>query len=86
MIFLDTKDILKYMVFVDYKQAYDGVNRQELWKATTHFGIPQKYVHLVKMSNDKTLLKRDRNYHRPLKLIQGCSREMLYPRLYLTWD
>lgn len=30
------KDI--YMVFVNYKQAYDSVNRQELWKTKIHFG------------------------------------------------
>ncbi|KAL4113103.1 hypothetical protein QTP88_016788 [Uroleucon formosanum] len=46
-----------YMIFVDYKQAYDSINRKELWKAMILFGIPQKYVNLVKMSNDKTLLK-----------------------------
>ncbi|XP_050535020.1 uncharacterized protein LOC126902040 [Daktulosphaira vitifoliae] len=45
------------MIFDDYKQAYHSVNRQELWKAMIHFGIPQKYVNLVKMCNDKTLLK-----------------------------
>ena len=46
-----------YMLFVDYKQAYDRVNRKELWKAMILFGIPQKYVNLIKMYNDKTLLK-----------------------------
>jgi sorting nexin-29 len=46
-----------YLVFVDYKQAYESVNRKELWKAMILFGIPQKYVNLVKMCNDKTLLK-----------------------------
>lgn len=44
-----------YMVFVDYRQAYDSVNRQKLWRAMIHFGIPQKYINLVKMCNDKTL-------------------------------
>lgn len=45
------------MVFIDYKQAYDSVNRQKLWKAMIFFGIPQKYTNLVKMCNDKTLFK-----------------------------
>jgi hypothetical protein len=43
-----------YIVFVDYKQTYDSVNRKELWKAMILFGIPQKYVNLVKMYNDNT--------------------------------
>ncbi|KAL4100839.1 hypothetical protein QTP88_020868 [Uroleucon formosanum] len=37
-------DMDLYMIFVDYKQAYDSVNRQELWKAMLHFGIPKKYT------------------------------------------
>lgn len=47
----------KNIVFVDYKQVYDSVNIRELWKAMIRFGIPQKYVNLVKTCNDKTLLK-----------------------------
>ncbi|KAL4103343.1 hypothetical protein QTP88_018720 [Uroleucon formosanum] len=50
-------DMDLYMIFVDYKQAYDSVNRQELWKAMLHFGIPKKYVNLVNMCNNKTVLK-----------------------------
>jgi len=40
----------------------------------------QKHGHLVKMCNDKKLLKvRFRNYHQSVKSIQDCSREKLYP-------
>lgn len=35
------------MVFIDYKQAYDSINREELWKA-------MKYVDMVKLCNAKT--------------------------------
>lgn len=46
------------MVFVDYKQVDDSINRWGLWKAMVHFRIPKKYINLVKMcSNDKALLK-----------------------------
>lgn len=31
-----------YMVFIDYKQVYDSINREELWKAVINFGIPKK--------------------------------------------
>lgn len=45
------------MVFIDYKQAYDSINREELWKAMISFGIPKKYVDLVKLCNNKTVFK-----------------------------
>lgn len=44
-----------YMVFVDYRQAYDSIHREELWKAMISFGIPKKYVDMVKLCNAKTI-------------------------------
>lgn len=46
-----------YIITVDYKQANDSVNRQELWETMMSFGIPQKNISLVKMCKNKTLLK-----------------------------
>jgi len=46
-----------YMVFIDYTQAYDSIHREELWKAMINFGIPKKYVDMVKLCNAKTLRK-----------------------------
>ncbi|KAL4141760.1 hypothetical protein QTP88_004336 [Uroleucon formosanum] len=45
------------MVFVDYKQAYDSINREELWNTLIYFGIPKKYVNMVKLCNNKTECK-----------------------------
>lgn len=45
------------MVFVDYKQAYDSINREELWNTLTYFGIPKKYVNMVKLCSNKTECK-----------------------------
>jgi hypothetical protein len=39
------------MVFVDYKQAYDSIHREELWKAMITFDIPKK------LCNAKTIRK-----------------------------
>jgi len=46
-----------YMVFIDYKQAYDSIHREELWKAMISFGIPKKYVDVIKLCNTKTMCK-----------------------------
>jgi len=38
-----------YLLFVDFKQTYDFVNRHKLWKAMTQLGIHAKLVRLVKI-------------------------------------
>ena len=38
-----------YLVFVDYEKAFDSIHRETLWKIMRHYGIPEKYVRLVKM-------------------------------------
>lgn len=46
-----------YMVFIDYKQAYDSISREDLCNTLIHFGIPKKYVNMVKLCNNKTECK-----------------------------
>jgi len=46
-----------HLVFVDYKQAYDSVDREEFWKALVILGIPKKYVNLIKACYEKTLYR-----------------------------
>ena len=38
-----------YLVFVDYEKAFDSIHRETLWKIMRHYGIPEKYIRLVKM-------------------------------------
>jgi len=42
------------MIFVDFKQAYDSVNRQQLWIALRNFGIPEKLVKMIEICNSNT--------------------------------
>jgi len=44
-------------LFIDYKQAYDGINRKELRKLVISFGTQKKYVYMVKLCNAKTVFK-----------------------------
>jgi len=46
-----------HMVFVDYKQAYDSVNREKLWEALKTFGIPLKIIKMVQLCNSETYSK-----------------------------
>ncbi len=36
-----------HIIFVDFKQAYDSIDREALWKILTELGIPMKYVRLI---------------------------------------
>jgi len=45
------------MVFVGYKQVYDSINREEVWNTLIYFGIPKKYVNVVKLCSNKTECK-----------------------------
>jgi len=46
-----------HMVFVDYKQAYDSVNREQLCEALKTFGIPLKIIKMVQLCNSETYSK-----------------------------
>lgn len=37
-----------YLLFVDFKAAYDSINRDKLWEVMDSFGIPAKLTRLIK--------------------------------------
>jgi hypothetical protein len=43
-----------HQLYIDYKQAYDTINRTELVEIMKEFGIPMKLVILVKMTLTNT--------------------------------
>lgn len=46
-----------HLVFTDYKQAYDSIDRGELWKGLEILEVPGKYVNLIKMCSEETVCK-----------------------------
>ncbi|MXP61705.1 hypothetical protein FD744_25325 [Pantoea sp. Taur] len=42
--------IKTHHLFVDFKAAYDSINREELYKALEEFNIPEKLIRLVKLT------------------------------------
>lgn len=44
-----------YLVFIDYEKAFDSIHRETLWEIMRQYGIPGKYIRLVKMfyENDR---------------------------------
>lgn len=43
------------LLFIDFRQAYDSINGNELEKLLELLRIPKKYINLIKMCNGKTI-------------------------------
>ena len=41
-----------YMVFVDFKKAFDSIDRNMLWKILRHFVVPEKIVRLIQVFHE----------------------------------
>lgn len=37
-----------YVTFVDFERAFDSIDREVIWKLMTHYGIPPKFINLIK--------------------------------------
>lgn len=49
--------VLMLPLFINFKDAYDGVNRQEIWKVMEEIGTPRKLVGAGIYSNDGKSLR-----------------------------
>ncbi|KAL4152688.1 hypothetical protein QTP88_000521 [Uroleucon formosanum] len=52
-----------HLLFIDYKQAYNSINREVLWDTLITFGIPAKIVKMIKLCMNKTRCKVRFNQH-----------------------
>ena len=37
-----------YINFIDFKAAFDSINRGFIWRALEHYGLPNKYIRMIK--------------------------------------
>ena len=44
-----------YISFVDFKSAFDCINRNFIWQAFRHYGLPDKYVRVIRAFFDGTV-------------------------------
>ena len=47
-------DVVLHQLFIDFKQAYDSINRNQLLNVMEEFGIPSKLINLTKITLQKT--------------------------------
>ena len=44
-----------YINFIDFKAAFDSIHREFIWKAFEHYGLPSKYIRVIKAFFDSTV-------------------------------
>jgi hypothetical protein len=76
-----------FLNFIDYRQAFDSVNRQVLWKLLPYYGLPHKIIQLIKILYDDFTVRITHNGQMSIPVLpttgvrQGCT---LSPTLFLT--
>jgi len=74
-----------FLVFIDYRQAYDSINRYKLWKTMNQLEISAKLVRLVKacMQQSKYKVKFNGELSEEFSVETGLKQEdALSPALF----
>ena len=72
--------------FVDFEKAFDSLNRPALWKLLRKYGLPNKFINIIKQlySNHSVRILHNNQLSDPIKIEtgvrQGC---ILSPTLFL---
>ena len=62
-----------HMLFIDFKQAFDSINRKRLFEAMDKIGITQKLIRMMRMTmcQTKARVKIDNQINAPIKFSKG---------------
>lgn len=80
-----------HMLFVDFRQAYDSINREVLWQALDELLIPGKYIQLIRSCYAEThcVIRVNGQYSQPFEVKNGLRQgDPLAPLLFnlaLEW-
>lgn len=58
-----------YVNFVDFKAAFDSIDRNYIWKAFSHYGLPCKYIRIIQAFFNGTVSAVRHNG----ELSEGCQ-------------
>jgi hypothetical protein len=63
------------MLFIDFKQAFDSINRERFFGAMDRMGIPQKLIRLIRMTmcQTKARVKNDNQISAPFEFNKGVK-------------
>lgn len=74
-----------FVVFVDFKKAFDTVNRAALWCVLKRYGCPEKFVNLIKAFHEGMYARVCSNgqFSEPIKITNGVKQGcVLAPTLF----
>jgi selenocysteine-specific translation elongation factor len=76
-----------HMLFIDFKQAFDSINRERLFAATDKMGIPEKLIRLTRMTmcQTKARVKIDNQIGALLNMIKESSKVMVCRQRSSSW-
>ena len=80
-----------YVNFIDFEKAFDSVNREFLWKVMRHYGIPEKFVMIIKNMYDQAQSRVIHNgqlsepFNISTGVRQGCLLSPVLFLLVLDW-
>jgi hypothetical protein len=60
------------MLFIDFRQAFDSIDRNQLFMALESYGIPEKIIRLIQMTLNDNISK--------VLIANNSSRYFLYQR------
>ena len=41
-----------YVCFIDFEKAFDSIDRESIWNILLHYGVPEKFVNIIKQIYD----------------------------------
>ena len=80
-----------YFTFVDFEKAFDSVDREIIWKLMNHYGIPPKFINIIKQLYEGSSCQIIHNSKLtnpfPVKtgVRQGCMLSPLIFLLVIDW-
>jgi hypothetical protein len=76
-----------HILFLDFKETYDSINRSQLFRITTKLGVPTKLVNLTKMTmgNSMGRVKIQRIISQPFTIQNGLRQGDPLSTIFSTW-
>ena len=73
-----------YIAFVDLAKAFDTVNRELLWNVLSKFGVPNKYLYIMKTARLSSGGSKSEPFNVEVGVKQGCVLAPVIFNMYLT--
>ena len=80
-----------YFSFIDYEKAFDGVDRDTMWKLLKHYGVPKKIISLIRCTSQDMSCRTahacqlSKSFEVKTEVRQGCLLSPFFFLLVIDW-